>query len=332
MKIRWMSLVKNVLFVLALLSLAGCPDPAPKQASVVTDTVQPDGGSADPDSSNGDTDTQDSGFPGDSEDADVGADASDSGLLADADSLEPGDSDISQPSDGDVQDPVDVSDGDVQDPVDVSDGDAQDAGDVGGGDSVDPPNACLPAGEGPDFKVAARADLRWKRAAALEADLLNWLQLTPLEACSEVGISGICFNLVHQVPLGGNDPIYAAMYTPISKPGVTSMLSTERVVVAACGRRADLDAIAVQEGGIPTVFTDLDFTQDVLSPQDSGVSAQIESLYRLMLAREATEEEVALLTGLASPLAEEPAEGISPRDFAKTACFVVATTSEALLH
>jgi hypothetical protein len=158
------------------------------------------------------------------------------------------------------------------------------------------------------------------------------MQLTPLEACGELGFDGICFSLAHLVPLGGNDPIYAAMYNPIQRPGITSVLSTERVTLAACGKRVDMDAFAMKAGTDAAVFQTLDLNGGVLSPDDPGIVELIEHLYRLILARDPTNEEVELLKELATPLPDSPEAGISPRDFAKTACFVVATTSEALLH
>ena len=158
------------------------------------------------------------------------------------------------------------------------------------------------------------------------------MQLDPEDACGELGIDGICFSLVHLVPLGGNDPIYAAMYTPIPFPGITSILSTERVTIGLCGKRVDLDAKAMKKGTLGLVFKDLDLTATLVAPEDPEVTAQIESLYRLILARNPTTQEIEILKELAAPLPDSTDIGISPRDFAKTACFAIATTSEALLH
>jgi len=247
---------------------------------------------------------------------------------SDADVTEPSDADVAEPSDADVAEP---SDADVAEPSDADGGVGLDTSDGDGG--IGPSaNACLEPGEGPSFKIAARADLRWKRVHGLEADLLKWMQLTPQEVCGELGIDGICFSLAHLVPLGGNDPIYAAMYTPIPRPGITSVLSMERVTLAACGKRVDMDAFAMKSGMDASVFQGLDLNGGLLSPDDPEVVALIEQLYRLVLARDPTSEEVDLLKELAAPLPDSPEAGIHPRDFAKTACFVVATTSEALLH
>jgi hypothetical protein len=213
-----------------------------------------------------------------------------------------------------------------------------DADTTGGVDSdtvppidVDPPNACIPAGEGPAFKVSARADLRWKRVGALKNDLLTALQLTEAEACAELGIKlpGICFNMVYLVSLGGNDPVGAAMYRPMEVPSITTALSVDRVVVQACGRRVDVDSLSQRAGEPMGVFTYLDLNQEAIDVTTPGLQSQIESLYKRFLARMPSKAEVQTVLELAAPL---NGVAVTARDFAKAACFTIATTTEFIFH
>jgi len=221
------------------------------------------------------------------------------------------------------EDTKDIQDEDVSEDT----ADSADSGDVDE-EVSEPPNACIPAGEGPPFKVAERADLRWKRVSALERHLLSGLDLN-FSSCSELGFAGICFNLAHKVPLGGNDPVLNAMYRPIAEPGLTSALSFDRVVVALCGARTDEDHQNAIKGQAAKVFTELNFKDASVNPDDPALVDQITILYRRLLARDPLPSESAILLALAEPLDGQP---ITPREFAKTACFTVATTTEIILN
>jgi len=240
---------------------------------------------------------------------------------------------------------IDVTDtGDTQDGADgdTDDGDTPDGAPDGTPDGrpdsddlppidVDPPNVCIPAGEGPSFQVSARADLRWKRVHALKNDLLTAMELTEAEACEELGLAlpGICFNIVHQVPLGGNDPVAAAMYRPIMEPTITTALAIDRVTTAACGKRVDEDTLAQQAGELGNVFHHMDLTAEAIEVGTPGLQAQIDELYRRFLARSPTDAEMQIVLPLAAPLDGTP---VSARDFAKAACFTIATTTEFAFH
>lgn len=188
-------------------------------------------------------------------------------------------------------------------------------------------NACVPVDEGPGFEISSKADLRWKRATPLKNDLMVGLGLNELEVCSELGLDGLCFSLIHLVPLGANDPVKAAMYKPVSEPGATAPLALDRVVLSACGTRADLDATA--PAGSRVVWREIDLEATALDPNDVAIANDVQGLYRRLLARNPTAEETALVASLAEDVNGEP---VSPRDFAKMACYAVATTSEFLFH
>jgi hypothetical protein len=230
-------------------------------------------------------------------------------------------------TDDDPKPPEKDTDEDIYEDVGDTQEDVGDTGDIDEDIPAEPSNVCIPAGQGPPFKVAERADLRWKRVSALEFDLLTAMKLGP-KSCGEIGLAGVCFSL-HRVPLGGNDPVANAMYQPLAKPTLTSSLSFDRVVVALCGRRADEDHKAALDGLDPQVFTHLDWSAASVDPDDPKLADQITVLYQRLLGRDPDPAETAILLALAEPLEGEP---ITPREFAKTACFTVATTTEMILN
>ena len=187
-------------------------------------------------------------------------------------------------------------------------------------------NACVPVEQGPGFAISAKADLRWKRAAALANDLKNALSLDDNTVCSELGLPGTCFSLIHLVPLGGNDPVKSGLYRPVAEPGITMPLSTDRVVLSACGIRADAESVGAV---VPVVWKHIDFAAPSLSHDDANIATDVTELYHRLLARDPTTEELALVASLADDVNGAP---VSPRDFAKMACYAVATTSEFLFQ
>ena len=209
-----------------------------------------------------------------------------------------------------------------------SESSAPDTSDVIVIEDVEPANVCLPAGTGPPFKVAERADLRWKRVSALSRDLLGALALDE-SACAELGFSEGCFKEVHRVALGGNDPMLNAMYESIPEPRMTSALAFDRVVVATCGRRVDKDYTSALAGDEAVVFTHLDWTKAAVDPTDPGLGEQVTALYRRLLGRDPIAAEIELLLTLAEPL---NGTAITTREFAKTLCYTIATTTEAVLN
>jgi hypothetical protein len=79
----------------------------------------------------------------------------------------------------------------------------------------------------------------------------------------------------------------------------------------------------------PRVFRNLDLTAASVDRDDPALASDVEELYRRLLAREPSEEELELTKGLADPV-----DGVSPtaRDVAKMACYAVATSTEFLFH
>lgn len=189
------------------------------------------------------------------------------------------------------------------------------------------PDGGFDPGPPPDYATSTRNQLVWKRQRAFEQDLLGALSLDKGELCNELGRYS-CVDFVHLVPLGGNDPFGKAQYEPIPAPSVTTSLSVDRVVLAACGRRVAKDA-----AGPAVVFGALDLSAPALDASDPEVAAAVDetiaTLYRRFLARDPTADETTIARDL---LLDETGQPVSARDFARLACYAVGTTTENLFR
>jgi len=188
-------------------------------------------------------------------------------------------------------------------------------------------NACLPIDDAPDFAISSKGDLRWKRFRVVETDLMNALELNKAQVCNELGLAGFCYDLVHLVPLGGNSPVATGMYKPLAEPGVTMPLSFDRVALQGCGTRADIDALVAVDDRV--IWRNIDILADSIAPDDAGLRADVNELYRRLLGRAATSAELDTVTALAEDV---DGEAVSARDVAKLACYSIATTSEFIFH
>jgi hypothetical protein len=167
--------------------------------------------------------------------------------------------------------------------------------------------------------------LQWKRGDALQNDLMTALELGANDVCKELGGQS-CVD-AHRVPLGRSDPYGTALYAPVARPLATTTIAGERVTLAACTRRAELD-----REGSPKVYTMVDLHTGALDLDDdvvaAGVREQLDMLYQRLLGREATADE----QEFALELARGPdGKALSGLDFAKLACFAVASTTEFTL-
>lgn len=200
-------------------------------------------------------------------------------------------------------------------------------------------------------RTGPRQDLRWKRARAVERDLTRALALREADLCNEFGVQrclraenaqnaqtwndatigprNAWFDLVapggvHLVPLGGNDPYFHGQYRPVDRPIATTPAALDRVVLAACARRASRDADGTDSP--PLVFTDLDLSAASVAPDAPAVAPTVTALYRRLLARDPSDAELGVLRDM---LREGPLSG---RQFATLACYTIATTTEFLFQ
>lgn len=187
-------------------------------------------------------------------------------------------------------------------------------GDKGAGAALGEPEAVDVA---KDFKVSSRNVVQWKRAAAIEADLTRALALSPDELCKELSDKN-CIRDVHLVPMGGNEPYVSGLMKPSVEPLATTPAVIDRVLLSACSTRADRDA-----SGKPEVFTKLEFDEQLPAADDPAIHDTVVTLYRRLLARDPSSDEVKLVASLAE-------DGVKPRDFAALACFTIGSSTEFL--
>ena len=196
---------------------------------------------------------------------------------------------------------------------------------VAWGCSKDPKDggAAPPSTEG-EFRTSSKNDVQWKRYSALEADLIQALELGKDEVCTELGRAN-CIHEVHLVPLGGNEPFETGLLQPSNEPLATTPSVVDRILLSACGQRVALD----QEAGPDEarVFREFDLTGSMPAKADSRVRATIVELYRRLLARDPDPLEVELVRDLAEDADGEP---IAAAEFAKAACFAIGSTTEFL--
>jgi hypothetical protein len=125
------------------------------------------------------------------------------------------------------------------------------------------------------------------------------------------------------VALGGNDPYFANQHTPIARPLATSVAALDRVVIAACARRLELDAALPRSERV--VFRHLSIEDPApLASASPDIEAQTTELYQRLLARDPTADEL----GAHSALASDPGAPITARDLALASCLAISTSAE----
>jgi len=126
---------------------------------------------------------------------------------------------------------------------------------------------------------------------------------------------------VHVFALGGNEPFLGG-FTPLDEPGLTTPLVVDRVALLACGERVRRDA-----EGPAVVFQSIDLSLSLVSSATLGFRETVADLYRRLLAREGTPEELDTVLAIAD--AEVP---LSAQEAARLACFIIATTTEVIFQ
>ena len=171
--------------------------------------------------------------------------------------------------------------------------------------------------------AAAAEPLVWKRGDVLATDLGTALALPPEALCSELG--ALACTEVHLVPLGGNDAAQSGLYERPAGPLASTPMATERLVLAACAERVDRDARG------PAELFALDLSLAALDPDQSATRAALEqdggALFRRLLTRDPSAEELAVLVDLARP---EAGRATTAREWATAACLAVVTHTEML--
>ena len=175
--------------------------------------------------------------------------------------------------------------------------------------------------------ASTKNELLWKRARAVENGLAQALAIPVEDVCNELDRFS-CIGLVHQVPLGGNEPFAQGLYDPLRTPSTTTALSFERVVLSACSAAVEIDAARPA----PIVFRGHPLTDDLLTDAaDAAIGADLldATLVQRIHGREPQAGELAALREL---LVDDDGAPVSGRTFAKLACFAIASTTENLFY
>lgn len=200
-------------------------------------------------------------------------------------------------------------------------------------DAPSPPAPTSDAGAPTTIELGAKStrnELLWKRYRAFEQGLVQALLVDEADLCNELGRFS-CVDTVHLVVLGGNNPFDQGLHEPVQAPAATTPLAVERVVFSACRASvaADLERAAAR------VFLDLPLGNEIdpLDPNDEAqgfaVEDTITNLYRRIHARDPLEVERKHLREL---VYDDDGQPVLAREFALSACFAVASTTENLFY
>lgn len=157
--------------------------------------------------------------------------------------------------------------------------------------------------------------LAWKRYRAFEDGLSQGLQIDKGQLCLELG-QYACVDKVHLTVLGGNEPYTMGQYESARTPTVLTGVAVDRIVLAACNTRLTLDKAL---GAQAVVFKSFPLTgPDVTTEQ---ANSQTTILYRSLLSRDATLEELSLAQGVLEM-------SKAPEKVALALCFIVGSQAE----
>lgn len=149
-------------------------------------------------------------------------------------------------------------------------------------------------------------------------DLATALDLSADEVCTEVG--DVACADAHRIALGGTDAYGAGVYHPLPLRSAATVAAYDRIALSACDLRVERDLAAPST---ESLF-------GLLATDDEQARREVASrLYRALLRREASEEEV---TAVVAFDVSDVQAAESGRAFAVGACFAVATSIEALFY
>lgn len=165
-----------------------------------------------------------------------------------------------------------------------------------------------------DFRSRA-PKLKRKTGEQLTQDLAQALELSRDAVCRELGRYD-CAQEAHRIVLGGVEPYRLRIDEPLPGIGVSAPIAVDRLALAACGAREKADFDGPETA---VVFGPL------VSGQADARALVVDEIYERLLGRAPDREE-------RKTLAEWTEDGLSDRDFATLACFVVATSLEHLFY
>lgn len=174
-----------------------------------------------------------------------------------------------------------------------------------------------------------KARLQFKRQRRLAADFSAALELPRDELCKELDRYD-CFDVVHNITLGGVDAYNLGIFEPLAETTKTTPISVERIALTACRNRVDLD---LADPSAAVIFKDLSVAESgaLADASAPAVEAAIDNLYRRFVQRRAEAEEVAELRGFHTAVVES-GDAQAARSWAILACFMVSTSVESIFY
>ncbi len=172
------------------------------------------------------------------------------------------------------------------------------------------------------LEVPVGRSVVWKRGAVVERDLMRALELPRETLCQELGTLPCAET--HLTALGGNEPFEKNQYLRIQEPSAVTPVALDRLVMGACAARVEID-----KSGDAKVFKSLSLNRPT-EPNDANflksLDAQHVELFRRLLARDPSPDELTELRALAHDEAGGP---ISGAELATLSCFVIGTHVES---
>lgn len=174
-----------------------------------------------------------------------------------------------------------------------------------------------------------KARLQFKRQRRLAADFSAALELPRADLCKELDRYD-CFDVVHNITLGGVDAYNLGIFEPLAETTKTTPISVERIALTACRNRVDLD-LADPAGAV--IFKDLPVAESgaLSDPSAPEVEAAIDGLYRRFVLRRAEAEEISEIRGFHAAVLDS-GDAQAARSWAILACFMVSTGVESIFY
>ena len=166
--------------------------------------------------------------------------------------------------------------------------------------------------------LSVQPKLKFKRHKIFKQEVMATLSLLEDEICTELGELD-CFSQVHHLSLGGVDPYEKNIWHTKQPFLETTPIVVERIIWNACQARIKKDL----QAGEGRLFEEVSLT-DV-----DHISAQANTWYKEILAREPTQVEVEHFVELAEEI--NSARG-SYSDFAGVSCLSMMTSVEFLFY
>lgn len=197
---------------------------------------------------------------------------------------------------------------------------------IGPDGSIDLPDGGVVADQLPESE---KARVQFKRERRLVSDFSAALGLPAGEVCKELDRFD-CFQIVHNVSIGGVDPYNLGIFDPLEETTKTTPIAMERIALTGCRNRVDLDFGAPSDA---VIFKNLGVDGDgaLADVNAASVDEAIDALYRRFVLRNATPEEREEIRGFYAQVTES-GDTRPARSWAILTCFMVSTGVESLFY